>query len=164
MDISAVTKMEPQKLLLIVGGGVAAGLLWRKMANRGSAPAATPTAVVAEDGLPIGQFAPNGADRRDTFGSSINLPGAGYVFRDPATGRRYFADEDGNITPLDSVTADGPATPPPTEGGNVYIPTLSEALRQSQINNDAGQAWWSSLTEAQRAGFKAQNPGVTVPN
>jgi hypothetical protein len=50
MELASVTKMPPQRLMLIVGGGVAAGLLWRKFSGKSAASGNTPLAADAADG------------------------------------------------------------------------------------------------------------------
>jgi hypothetical protein len=49
MELASVTKMPPQRLMLIVGGGIAAGLLWRKFSGKSSAKG-SPLADDAADG------------------------------------------------------------------------------------------------------------------
>lgn len=71
-----------------------------------------------------------------------------------------------NVPPPNvETTPTGPGSVPgdQIEGGE-GVPTLSDALRYSQRAGDGGLSWWRSLTPAQQAAFRAQNPGVTIPN
>jgi hypothetical protein len=115
----SVTNMPPQRLLLIVGGGIAAGLLWRKYANKGGAATTGGSSANPYDSMQgagnLGAFgssleSTNGtndsADRRDVFGSGINLPVTEWVIVG-ADGKRYLTNGE-TITPLDTATATTP--------------------------------------------------------
>lgn len=71
------TNIEPKKLLLIVGGGVAAGLLWRKFSGRSSVPSAQDQAMedYYDTGAPtlgnLGAYGQYSNDRRDTVSTPV---------------------------------------------------------------------------------------------
>lgn len=71
-----------------------------------------------------------------------------------------------NVPPPNvETTPTGPGSVP-GEGGldRDRVPTITEALKASQAAGDGGRSWWQSLTGEQQAGFRAQNPGITIPN
>lgn len=118
--LAAATDMKPRTLLLVVGGGVVAGVAWRMWSNRSGGNRVLPDAVTAtdDDYLNLG-FAGEGAyagseDRRDVYGSGINLPVSEWIIRD-TQGNRYLTDGT-NITPLDDnpnvATPNTPTAPP----------------------------------------------------
>lgn len=117
----AVTNIPPKRMVLIVGGGLAVGLLWRYMSGRSSGPSG---GTVAGDstGLPLPTVGNLGGsettgDRRDVWGSGITLPVSKWIIED-SEGNQYVTDGSviDPLTPTPSGDTDppSPTTPPPT--------------------------------------------------
>jgi hypothetical protein len=151
----SVTKMPPQRLLLIAGAGIAAGLLWRHFSNKQAGATGNP--LNPYDSMQgagnLGAFGSsleptNGidsADRRDVFGSGINLPVAEWVIVG-ADGKRYLTNGE-TITPLEGATsAPIPSTPAPP----APAPTQNRQLSPTE------QAIWDAI----RAGSGKTTPAV----
>lgn len=166
MDLSAVTKMPPQRLMLVVGGGVAAGLLWRKFSKKTAAPAFTvPESTVPEDYLAPNRAADN--NRRDQLeAGGIQLPVSQWIVS--IGGQRYLTSDGVNFTPIDGTTGipgvPGASNPDTAEGrhalglddtgsysgkpGELYLPITD-------------LSYWQELSAEQRAELEAM--GYTVP-
>lgn len=78
--IKSVTSLPPRTLMLIVGGGLAAGLVWRRMAGNKSSGFAVPSTLSAGDqsmqDLYNTAFETVGGDRRYMYGSNVPQPAA----------------------------------------------------------------------------------------
>lgn len=121
-DLSAATNMDPKRLLLIVGGGVAIGLGWRYWNKRNGGAAVPSTVDTAQQDLLNTGFSTVGAgagsgtgsgsnDRRDTVANgTLPLPIVSYLVRDD-NGALYQVTGD-SFTPLSDVIAPTPAPVP----------------------------------------------------
>ena len=161
----AITNIPPKRLLLIAGGGIGAGLLWRHFQGRSAS--ATP---VGPDGAPIdtSQFAlaqnsagnlgaagtqpmPSTNDATRDFGSAFPLPISTGVTQG-SDGVWYYVDATGRILGPVGGTA-GPAgnvnpplstNPDPTLPTVATLPSANDAAAKKAENEAAVRAFYNS--------------------
>lgn len=138
-DTTAITNIPPKRLAIIVAGGIGAGLLWRKLSNRGQSATTIDT---ANGGVDLSKLAlqqnstgnlgagglgdaqtqpipnPNDATRDLGNGSSFPLPVTKFV-QTGQDGIDYYVSPDGEVL--------GPVNPiitlPVQPGGSPSTPT-----------------------------------------
>lgn len=125
MELSSVTNMPPQRLMLIVGGGVAAGLLWRRFSGK-SASSGNSLLADAADG-------------------SLSYPGDLNSYPMDTSGNRRDVVSDG-LFPTLRTTFDLEGDEYTTDDGKVVGVTgphagqTYDAVSQTNINNDYNKA------------------------
>ena len=148
MDTTALTKMPPQRLAIVVGGGVGVGLLWRWYAKRKGTKAGSVGGTYTDaSGVPVdtSQFALAGNSAGNLGAGSGMVSDTNSATRDMGTGNfplpvskgvatgangiEYYIDSYGHIlgpvnptqAPLPTPTGPGTAATGPT-GSAGYTP------------------------------------------
>lgn len=107
MDIENITNLEPRTLVMVVGGGVAAGFLWRFM-SKDKQPTLPDQIDYIDDynNTALETVGGDAGNRRSLFGDTFDIPVQGYLFKG-ADGVWYTTDDSGQIIPVSDAVDSG---------------------------------------------------------